>query len=569
MCHPFLCCLVLFLCNFLNAAGQSRYAVVITEFLPDPSPAIGLPDASFVELKNISAAEIQLQGWTIGNGHVHAEIKSPCLIKPDSFLILCSRTAENAYSAFGPVLGLTGFPALDNDEGEVLLCRADGSVIHGLHYDKSWFDNPLKAAGGWSLEIKDPDLPCVEKSNWTASTSPSGGTPGRKNLAQPGDISEDAPVLLRSFATDSLHLILQFSGITDSGSAETVSHFMISPGIGQPLKATTLPPFYDKVMLELSQPLVKGLVYSVSAEGISGCNRSENNISGKCPTGLAADAKPGDLIINELLFNPPPLGFDYLELYNNSKKILRLADIYVASAGADGSIKPPVRITEDEWFVYPGEFILLTEDPGWIITNYPTAVAAALLKMATLPSMPDDAGKVFLLNRDGQVLDEVDYDHHWHSPLLTSESGVSLERISPDAASSLGANWSSASTSTGYGTPGYKNSMAFTDEVSPEWLSADPKIFSPDQDGYRDYCFIHYQLDGPGYTGSLTIYDINGRLIRRLADHSIWGVSGMYRWDGLDDMNRPLAPGHYILFAELFQLSGKIIRKKLVVTLAG
>ena len=32
----------------------------------------------------------------------------------------------------------------------------------------------------------------------------------------------------------------------------------------------------------------------------------------------------------------------------------------------------------------------------------------------------------------GDILDELDYDHHWHNPLLGNESGVALERIRAD-----------------------------------------------------------------------------------------------------------------------------------------
>jgi hypothetical protein len=72
--------------------------------------------------------------------------------------------------------------------------------------------------------------------------------------------------------------------------------------------------------------------------------------------------------------------------------------------------------------------------------------------------MPDDFGKLVLLNESGELMDELDYDHHWHAPLLSDESGVALERIRTDLPTNQSSNWTSASAPSGYGTPGYKNS---------------------------------------------------------------------------------------------------------------
>ncbi len=165
-------------------------------------------------------------------------------------------------------------------------------------------------------------------------------------------------------------------------------------------------------------------------------------------------------------------------------------------------------------------------------------------------------------------MDELDYDHHWHSPLLANESGVSLERIRPDLPTSLAANWTSAAATAGYGTPGYKNSESHVDSVAVNFISVEPKIFSPDFDGYHDFCFIHYNLPAAGYMGSISIYDVSGRKVCNLVNNIIWGTSGTFRWDGLDDQQNLLPMGHYIIYVELFLPDGKVIKQKLVCVLA-
>jgi hypothetical protein len=99
-------------------------------------------------------------------------------------------------------------------------------------------------------------------------------------------------------------------------------------------------------------------------------------------------------------------------------------------------------------------------------------------------------------------------------------------------------------------------------------ISVEPKIFSPDMDGYRDFCFINYQLPAAGFIGSISVFDGNGRMVRQLANNILWGSSGSFRWDGRDEQQNLLPMGHYIFYCELFLPDGEMIKKKLVCVLA-
>ena len=57
-------------------------------------------------------------------------------------------------------------------------------------------------------------------------------------------------------------------------------------------------------------------------------------------------------------------------------------------------------------------------------------------------------------------------------------------------------------------------------------------------------------------------------MVRKLADNILWGTSGSFRWDGLDDRQNLLPMGHYIIYAELFMTDGTVKKQKLVCTLA-
>jgi len=552
----------------LFTEAQSRYDILITECFPDPFPSVGLPESEFIELKNSSAHDYNLHNWKISNGNSSATIKTDYILKADSFLILCSTASADAYSHFGPTLGISGFPSLYNDEGEIILTSESGAVIHALHYDKSWYNNELKAKGGWGLEMIDLHDPCTGKGNWTSSISESGGTPGYKNSVEAYNPDEQPPSLVRAITIDSLNLILLFDEPVDSSSASSNSDYSISDGIGYPDSAHAQPPFFDRVAIHLQNPLIAGTIYMISLQQIVDCSGNEIGQNNTCKAGIPEKAKSGDIIFNEILFNPPPYGYDYVELFNRSSRIIKCSDLFISVKNMDGSLKDPMALVNEERFFFPGEYLLLTENPDWVLQNYPMANKEQILSLSSLPSMPDDQGKVVLLNAQGEVLDELDYDHHWHSPLLANETGVSLERIRSDLPTSLASNWTSAAAIAGYGTPGYKNSESSVDSSGGNFISVEPKIFSPDFDGYHDFCFIHYNLPAAGYMGSILIYDISGRKVCTLVNNVLWATSGTFRWDGLDDQQNLLPMGHYIIYVELFLPDGTVRKQIQVCVLA-
>jgi hypothetical protein len=569
--------IVLCICGMtpLYPAAQSRYDVLITEFLPDPSPPVGLPEFSFIEIYNHSAHDYSLRNWKISNGNSSATIKTDWLLKADSFLILCSTGSLTAFSRFGPALAISSFPALNNDAGNIILTTEAGNVMHAVRYDKSWFDNELKSMGGWSLEMIDPLSPCKGKNNWTASHSGTGGTPGKKNSADGWNPDTDPPVLVRAASSDPQNLILLFDKPVDSLTASRASNYTLTSSTGTapdtgnfPDSSSTLPPFFDHVSLHVHNPMKTGEIYSIAAEQIGNCNGNEFSIRNTCNAGLPVKAIPGDIIFNEILFNPPPYGNDYLELYNRSDKIISCSGLYLAGRDANGNLKNLSGIIKEERDFFPGEYLLLTENPSWVLQQYPISPADQILQVSPMPSLPDDIGKAVLLNDSGEILDELDYDHHWHSPLLANETGVALERIRADLSTALAANWASAAADAGFGTPGYKNSESVAANAVPDLISIEPKIFSPDMDGYQDFCFINYQLPAAGYLGSISIYDVSGRMVRTLANNILWSTRGAFRWDGLDDAGNVLPMGHYIIYVELFLPNGTVKKLKKVCVLA-
>ena len=163
-----------------NLFAQNRYDVVIDEIMADPSPQVGLPNNEWIELKNTSAFPINLQGWRIGDATGTSGPMPNFTLLPDSFVIVCTGSAVVAMSAFGATISVTSFPSLDNDGDQLFLRAANGTTIHAVSYTSAWYQNELKKDGGWALEMMDTKNPCAGSSNWRASVSTTGGTPGKK-----------------------------------------------------------------------------------------------------------------------------------------------------------------------------------------------------------------------------------------------------------------------------------------------------------------------------------------------------------------------------------------------------
>ncbi len=562
-----------FIFAFQFASGQAnRLDVVIDEIMADPVPPAcitnGLPEVEFIELKNTSQKAINLSGWKISDATTTATININFILQPDSFVIIGSMNAASLLSPFGRSLGVSNFPSLDNNGELIYLTSKEGKIIHAVEYNISWFQNAVKSTGGWTLEMIDTKNACSGASNWIASQNYLGGTPGKKNSVDAINQDKMPPALLRSFATDSIDLTLIFDEPLDSLSAAIASNYYISNDIGTAVSAVTPGPIFNKVLLKLQRPLKKNMVYYITAKKTSDCAGNEIGLMNNTKVGLASLIDSQDVVINEILFNPKPGGVDYVEIYNRSKKIVDLKDLYLANLNTSGSPGSLKQLSFSPSFLYPGEYLVITENANSIKQHYYAKNHDAFLELASLPSYPDDRGSVILLNGSGKLIDEVSYLEKWHFKLIDNYEGVALERIDYNKPSQDPGNWHSASTSIGYGTPGYQNSQFMSEQLSDATIAVTPEIFSPDNDGFNDFATITYSFPEPGYVCNISFYDLNGRAVRYLTRNAICGLTGYFRWDGLDEKFNKLPVGVYVMISEVFNLKGKTKKFKNGIVLA-
>ena len=528
--------------------------ILITEVMADFSPVVGLPEDEYVELYNNSTKIFDLNGWSIGDA-ASSVILTNYILEPHQYVLLTN-------NGMGIEFGITNvleanLPSFNNSADAVIIKSDAGLLLDSIYYDLSWYDNSDKDDGGWSLERKRLSNQCSDKTNWSASASPLGGTPGLENsiLTTVTDIS--APIVTNYTVQGDTLLTFEFDEkiVLMSSFGMTVDPELISV-------SNTYIPFNSVSILTKNMQI--GVIYSATISGTANCWTTEMD-DYTFKFGLPDSLKKGDIIINEIMFNPATGGSDYVEIVNVSDKILSLEGLKFANID-DGIMDNMKVISIAQRLFLPGEYFTITEDSSTITTDFSMYGVGRFVE-TDLPTYPNDSGTVILLNVTNETIDRVHYDEDYHFKLLTNEDGKSLERLSFTADSDSQDNWHTASEGVEWGTPGYKNSQ-FADPNAVGDITIETAIFSPDNDGYQDVLLINYQFTNPDNVLDVTIYDSQGRLIRELKDNFFPGTSGLISWDGINDNGTKTHVGSYIILFNIFDLEGNTTQYKKVVVLA-
>ena len=273
-------------------------------------------------------------------------------------------------------------------------------------------------------------------------------------------------------------------------------------------------------------------------------------------------AQFGEILINEILFDPFAGGSDYVEIINNSNSSFDIFKYYIADY--DNGISNLKQINQ-HFIINPNELILFTEDSISTINDYPSNNSSRFIQM-DLPSFPNDSATVFLLNADSIILDQFSYSDDLHFELINDPEGVSLERV---LLNSINPNiaWHSAAENVGWGTPGNSNSQYYLSEQSDVNFYAENEVFSPDNDGFEDIAIFSYKLDQIGMVGNAFVYDNRGRLIKSILTNELLNTEGKFTWDGINQYGQKAAIGIYLIYFECFSVNGEVLNFKCTTTL--
>jgi hypothetical protein len=544
--------MMMMVCLHLEAQ-VNKYDVLINEIMPDPSPTVGLPNTEYIELKNVSNKPINLLKWKISNGTGTASINTGWVLQPDSLVIVCARTQVNNFDTSLGIIGVTSFPALLNESGTITLFAPDGQTIHAMAYDAGMHDNLVKEAGGWSLEMADPQQPC-NPHNWFSSMDNKGGTPGRINSISKSSVSVPAIMAIDCIAQNETSLLLMLNQGADSISASLTANYHISPLAGIITGAEAIPPFFNQVKITLQAAILPDKIYTLTGKNIRHCSSTKAD-SITTRTSMLTVPEKSDVLINELLFNPESGGTDFVELVNVSNKVLNAKNLLLATQNNAGLTTAAFPASTKDRNFFPGDHLVFTADSAylskkWQVNNY------HIIKTMAMPSLPDNKGNVSVLTKQGTMIDAFNYDEQMHFPLLNNREGVSLERISWFSATNDPDNWHSASSASGYGTPTRQNSQHRTTDINTAEINVLPAVISPDNNGTDDILGIHYQFNRNGNLLTCNLFNQQGVLLGKIINNALCGTSGILHWNGTIG-NKIVRKGVYILLIDILSANGQ------------
>lgn len=533
--------------------GEIRF----NEIMPDPTPSVGMPDVEFIELINVCDSAVELASYSIQNSGNPMFLPS-FLLQANSFVILCKDENAELFTNYGDVIGISNWVSLLNTGDSLLVLNKSGDVLDQLNYSASWFDDPLKKEGGWSLERINANINCNSEINWKESKSLYGGTAGLANSVI--DIALENKIdLNQAYIVDSTLLRVEIAGEMDT------SLFI-------DLMYSTSPPFqidFENSFIDGSGLLLScfpsfqtDISYHITFHNLYDC-RGIVIPDQEMIVGFPEPGEVGDIVINEILFNPYTGGSDFIEIYNRSSKFIDLKNWRIVELYNDIPIED-ARISDRSLLIAPNELIAMSSNIEELPMLYSYFDRSQLFRVNDLPNFSNDEGEVIIVNSDFTIIDSLKYAEEMHFSLLDDFNGVSLERIHPDRPSYENSTWISTSENVGFATPGYMNSHFLSNNKVIADLYLEPQLFTPNNDGDKDVLYIHYNLEEEGgWMVNVTVYNDRGEFIKNIAENRWIEKKGVFRWDGLNSDDEEANVGIYIVYFEAFNDKGKktILRK--------
>ncbi|MEO1254109.1 MAG: lamin tail domain-containing protein, partial [Bacteroidota bacterium] len=419
-----------------NTSEEFRYIVleeaivgdiVVNEFMTDPNPPVGLPEAEFIELFNTSDKFIDMNEWTIDDVNNESAPFPEYVFAPDSYLILCSIGDVSLFEPFGNVLGVSSFPDLTISNNVISLKNDTDIELYSISYSQS-------ANDGVTTELINPNGPDYSENNYGPSIDLSGGTPGQQNSIFDDTPDTTSPLIVSIDVVSDTELNILFDELMDEGTAEDIANYSIDGGISivaailndadrntVTLTVSTLTSGEDRILM------VSG-VQDLSGNQISNTSLDFKYLFTEAP-------EPLDIVINEFLADPTPsIGLpevEFIELYNTSTKNLNLLKWEVSDSPLGNYI------------LEPNQYLIVVDDGS--VEQF-----AGFSEVVSIPSLSlsNSEDEIILKDSIGTTIHNVNYEG--------SEEGISRELINPNPVCAFEYI---PSVSTNGGTPGVLNSV--------------------------------------------------------------------------------------------------------------
>ena len=315
----------------LQGITPTKGQLIINEIYPAPSSSAILPNVEFIELYNPSEEILSLNQVLFSDASSQVNLPQFNLL-PKSYVLLTNNGDEGLLAPFGDAIGVQNFPTLNNSGDLLTITNSVGEKLDVVDYDDSWYGE--ESQSGLSLERISTETNCIGRSNWGPSMDPRGGSPAEINsIFFDGEI--DAELLLdhvEVVGNKSVEITFNLPVI----STDLIDLINVTPS----LTIDQIVPKNERLTFELVfvEDIQESQFYTLSVNpGAEACNGSVNTNSFTGDFAIPSVIESGDLIISEILYDPFSGGKEFIEIYNQSEKIVSVEGLNFLLTRGDGS----------------------------------------------------------------------------------------------------------------------------------------------------------------------------------------------------------------------------------------
>jgi hypothetical protein len=558
-----------------NALGEGSAAFAVAPgSVPDPRSVVVnelwyAPENAaleFVEVSNRTDEPFDLGAFRLADARREETViaEETMLLGPREYAVMVrDSTAFAERFPDTDFVEVAPWPALNNGGDAAVLFFGSQEAriqIDAVPYEPSWGGSDTT-----SLERVDPAGPSASATNFASSTAPAEATPGAQNAVFRRDTAAPRPVFGREVRGEESTFAVTFSEPLDSASVAP-SDFALGGASPDSARAAE-----DRKRVRLVFGDAPG-GQTLTARGVADLT---GNALGEASVSVAfvaepfAERPPGELVVNEILYDPLSGDFDnrpnqpeYVELFNPTDRRLALEGYFLTDRPDEDGEFDRVALGRERASIAPGGYaVAYAAGDASLAEAFPETNVADSSDITLLPvdraslGLPNGGGLVALRRPGGALLDSVFYRPEWQSEAVESGDGRALERIAPTGPSSRASNWQTATAESG-GTPGRPNGNAPPPENAPSaGIEVTPSPFSPDGDGIDDVAFIRYALEAPVSLARVRIYDSMGREVYE-REAELAGREGQIAWQGRSEEGERLNVGIYVVLFEALDADG-------------
>lgn len=429
--------------------------VIFTEIMADPTPAIGLPEAEYLEIYNASDKSFDLDVLLISDPTRRISLPSR-LVEPGEYIAIVPSSSEALFEGTNSI-GVPSLPSLGNTFDSLVLSNKYDELVNEVNYTREWYRDTDKDDGGYSLELINPLSPCSGQANWIASASDRGGTPGSENAVFSLELDSLAPFIIDQQLISDRILRLIFNEDLDTSSIQTVNF------TGTTFEEIIISPqnaaFIDLI---LSEEVVFGKRFELSISGISDCS---GNVMSPTTLSFGKGRVPQfhEVLITEMMADPdPPIELpaaEFFELQNMTTDLISLAEVTLIVGDDSVQLSTIVLAPTERTILCPNSAVAAFSEFG---------TAHGVTGWISISNSEDYVGLVL----HDQIVFDVNYTADWYEEEV--DGGVSLEMKDTSNPCATSSNWS-ASTDVRGGTPAgsNSNSISLPDNFGPILIGLD------------------------------------------------------------------------------------------------